>query len=188
MLAMTREVSWLPDWGSALMQWCCLMRWIRLIQMYSLSSCNYLMRSVPVAQSEAIIILFFALPLSFLPVIAKYILCVPCMVATSDLLWLSCSLLQGRLTDGQGKTISCKDAIFVMTSNLASNEIASHALQLRKEASKAAEKYRHSGEGKDSLYHWILFVTVFVVCGLVQNMRTILRSLENSKSKLSSLY
>ncbi|XP_064405178.1 mitochondrial disaggregase-like isoform X2 [Halichondria panicea] len=51
---------------------------------------------------------------------------------------------EGRLTDGQGKTISCKDAIFVMTSNLASDEIASHALQLRKEASKAAKKYRHS--------------------------------------------
>lgn len=40
---------------------------------------------------------------------------------------------EGRLTDGKGKTIECKDAIFVMTSNLASNEIAQHALQLRKE-------------------------------------------------------
>ena len=56
-------------------------------------------------------------------------------------------LFQGRLTDGQGKTISCKDAIFVMTSNLASDEIAAHALQLRKEASKAAETYRQSEEG-----------------------------------------
>lgn len=41
---------------------------------------------------------------------------------------------EGRLTDGKGKTIECKDAIFVMTSNLASNEIAQHALQLRKES------------------------------------------------------
>nr|CAD7567664.1 unnamed protein product [Timema californicum] len=41
---------------------------------------------------------------------------------------------EGRLTDGKGKTIQCKDAIFVMTSNLASDEIAEHALQLRKEA------------------------------------------------------
>uniref|UniRef100_A0A1B6E1C0 Uncharacterized protein n=1 Tax=Clastoptera arizonana TaxID=38151 RepID=A0A1B6E1C0_9HEMI len=40
---------------------------------------------------------------------------------------------EGRLTDGKGKTIECKDAIFVMTSNLASNEIAEHALQLRME-------------------------------------------------------
>ncbi|XP_044729469.1 caseinolytic peptidase B protein homolog [Chrysoperla carnea] len=39
---------------------------------------------------------------------------------------------EGRLTDGQGKTIECKDAIFVMTSNLASHEIAQHALDLRK--------------------------------------------------------
>lgn len=40
---------------------------------------------------------------------------------------------EGRLTDGQGKTIECKDAIFIMTSNLASNEIAQHALDIRKE-------------------------------------------------------
>lgn len=41
---------------------------------------------------------------------------------------------EGRLTDGKGKTIECKDAIFIMTSNLASNEIAQHAIQLRREA------------------------------------------------------
>lgn len=41
---------------------------------------------------------------------------------------------QGRLTDGKGKTIDCKDAIFIMTSNVASDEIAQHALQLRQEA------------------------------------------------------
>ncbi|XP_054268283.1 caseinolytic peptidase B protein homolog [Macrosteles quadrilineatus] len=42
---------------------------------------------------------------------------------------------EGRLTDGMGRTIiECKNAIFVMTSNLASDEIAEHALQLRREA------------------------------------------------------
>eukprot|EP00069_Balaena_mysticetus_P000649 bmy_03671T0 len=41
---------------------------------------------------------------------------------------------QGRLTDGKGKTIDCKDAIFIMTSNVGSDEIAQHALQLRQEA------------------------------------------------------
>ncbi|XP_004480184.2 mitochondrial disaggregase isoform X2 [Dasypus novemcinctus] len=41
---------------------------------------------------------------------------------------------KGRLTDGKGKTIDCKDAIFIMTSNVASDEIAQHALQLRQEA------------------------------------------------------
>ncbi|XP_066992137.1 mitochondrial disaggregase-like [Anabrus simplex] len=40
---------------------------------------------------------------------------------------------EGRLTDGKGNTIECKDAIFVMTSNLASSEIAEYALELRKE-------------------------------------------------------
>ncbi|KAF0030557.1 hypothetical protein F2P81_017288 [Scophthalmus maximus] len=41
---------------------------------------------------------------------------------------------EGRLTDGKGKTIECKDAVFIMTSNVASDEIAQHALQLRQEA------------------------------------------------------
>ncbi|NXT27335.1 CLPB protein, partial [Syrrhaptes paradoxus] len=47
---------------------------------------------------------------------------------------------QGRLTDGKGKTIDCKDAIFIMTSNVASEEIAQHALQLRKEATEMSKK------------------------------------------------
>ncbi|XP_077307253.1 mitochondrial disaggregase isoform X2 [Lithobates pipiens] len=41
---------------------------------------------------------------------------------------------EGRLTDGKGKTIECKDAIFIMTCNAASDEIAQHALHLRREA------------------------------------------------------
>lgn len=36
-----------------------------------------------------------------------------------------------------------------MTSNLASDEIANHALKLRKEASKAVEKYRHLEQGEN---------------------------------------
>ncbi|KAK7867768.1 hypothetical protein R5R35_002267 [Gryllus longicercus] len=47
---------------------------------------------------------------------------------------------EGRLTDGKGKTIECKNAIFVMTSNLASDEIAEHALQLRREAQDIVDK------------------------------------------------
>ena len=43
---------------------------------------------------------------------------------------------EGRLTDGKGKTIECTDAIFIMTSNLASEEIAQHALELRDETNK----------------------------------------------------
>ncbi|XP_011641016.1 caseinolytic peptidase B protein homolog [Pogonomyrmex barbatus] len=43
---------------------------------------------------------------------------------------------EGRLTDGKGKTIECKNAIFIMTSNLGSEEIAEHAIQLRIEAEK----------------------------------------------------
>ncbi|XP_066245444.1 mitochondrial disaggregase-like isoform X1 [Euwallacea similis] len=47
---------------------------------------------------------------------------------------------EGRLTDGQGKTIECKNAIFVMTSNLASQEIAHHALTLREGVEKLKEE------------------------------------------------
>ncbi|XP_067322529.1 mitochondrial disaggregase [Anolis sagrei] len=47
---------------------------------------------------------------------------------------------EGRLTDGKGKTIDCKDAIFIMTSNVASDEIAQHALQLRQEAMEMSRK------------------------------------------------
>ena len=57
---------------------------------------------------------------------------------------------EGRLTDGKGKTIECKNAIFIMTSNLASTEIADHALQLRREAEDIAkERYAGNIEDKD---------------------------------------
>ncbi|NXX51459.1 CLPB protein, partial [Tricholaema leucomelas] len=47
---------------------------------------------------------------------------------------------QGRLTDGKGKTIDCRDAIFIMTSNVGSEEIAQHALQLRQEAQQLSQQ------------------------------------------------
>ncbi|XP_069390734.1 mitochondrial disaggregase [Paralichthys olivaceus] len=47
---------------------------------------------------------------------------------------------EGRLTDGKGKTIECKDAVFIMTSNVASDEIAEHALQLRQEAEEVSRR------------------------------------------------
>jgi len=57
---------------------------------------------------------------------------------------------EGRLTDGKGKTIECKNAMFIMTSNLASTEIAEHALQLRREAEDIAkERYAGNIEDKD---------------------------------------
>eukprot|EP01006_Ploeotia_vitrea_P036857 TRINITY_DN66067_c2_g3_i1.p1 TRINITY_DN66067_c2_g3~~TRINITY_DN66067_c2_g3_i1.p1 ORF type:complete len:610 (-),score=20.86 TRINITY_DN66067_c2_g3_i1:478-2307(-) len=38
---------------------------------------------------------------------------------------------EGRMTDGQGKTITCKDAVFIMTTNLCQREIADEATRLR---------------------------------------------------------
>ena len=49
---------------------------------------------------------------------------------------------EGRLTDGLGKTVECKDAIFVMTSNLASREIAEHAVKLRQDVKLVKEERR----------------------------------------------
>lgn len=46
---------------------------------------------------------------------------------------------EGRLTDGKGSTIECKNAIFIMTSNLASEAIAEHAMQLRSEQLRLRE-------------------------------------------------
>ncbi|ETO23819.1 caseinolytic peptidase [Reticulomyxa filosa] len=44
---------------------------------------------------------------------------------------------EGRITDGKGETVHCKDAIFIMTSNLAQTEIGDQAELLRKESEKA---------------------------------------------------
>ncbi|XP_006038318.3 caseinolytic peptidase B protein homolog [Alligator sinensis] len=56
---------------------------------------------------------------------------------------------EGRLTDGKGKTIDCKDAIFIMTSNVASDEIAQHALQLRQEALEMSKNRIAENLGND---------------------------------------
>ncbi|XP_042898690.1 mitochondrial disaggregase [Parasteatoda tepidariorum] len=58
---------------------------------------------------------------------------------------------EGRLTDGKGKTIECKDAIFIMTSNLASNEIARHGIHLRAEAAEIAKQRYGDHEGNTDM-------------------------------------
>lgn len=44
--------------------------------------------------------------------------------------------------------MECKDAVFIMTSNLANEEIAEHALQLRREANDLYEQRIHGDLGK----------------------------------------
>ena len=62
------------------------------------------------------------------------------------------------MTDGQGKTIVCKDAIFIMKSNLASEEIANHVLELRKKAKAEAAEPREEGRMTSSrLFAFELF-------------------------------
>lgn len=61
---------------------------------------------------------------------------------------------QGRLTDGKGKTIECKDAVFIMTSNVASDEIAQHALHLRQEAEQVSHRKLADNLGEEILMGW----------------------------------
>lgn len=59
---------------------------------------------------------------------------------------------EGRLTDGQGKTIECKNAIFIMTSNLASTEIAEHGMFLRQEAENLRAERLNTKGSINSMY------------------------------------
>lgn len=54
---------------------------------------------------------------------------------------------EGRLTDGKGKTIECKEAIFIMTSNLASDEIAQYGLHFRKEIERQKKELLDNKSG-----------------------------------------
>ncbi|XP_061165510.1 mitochondrial disaggregase-like [Saccostrea echinata] len=107
---------------------------------------------------------------------------------------------EGRLTDGKGKTIDCKDAIFIMTSNLASEVIASHALQLRAEAAEynkrkdaetleeleAAEKITISRKFKDDVVRPILKMA-FKRDEFLGRINEIVYFLPFSRSELSKL-
>lgn len=44
--------------------------------------------------------------------------------------------------------MECKDAVFIMTSNLANEEIAEHALQLRRDAKDLYEQRVHGSLGE----------------------------------------
>lgn len=81
---------------------------------------------------------------------------------------------EGRMTDGQGKTIECKEAIFVMTSNLASEEIAEHALQLREEAERVT-KERYEGKiGMNNVFHRLTSIGI----GLLLNFKLLYSNLK----------
>lgn len=93
-------------------------------------------------------------------------------------------LCQGRLTDGKGKTIECKDAIFIMTSNVASDEIAQHALQLRREAQEQSRRrlaenlseetsHLHTTPNKTSMLRENINDAVFVPADHVQKSENI---------------
>ena len=63
---------------------------------------------------------------------------------------------KGRLTDGKGKTIDGKKAIYVMTSNLASEEIANYAQELRREEEKKPPLVNPNGTNQRSFDHVLL--------------------------------
>ena len=60
------------------------------------------------------------------------------------------------MTD-EDKTIVCKDAIFIMTSNLASEEIADYVKEMRSEAKEAAERREEGTMTSSRLFALELF-------------------------------
>jgi len=56
---------------------------------------------------------------------------------------------EGRLTDGKGQTIECKDAVFIMTSNLAASEIAAYGQKLRKLTSNNLNSMSEESKDKE---------------------------------------
>ncbi|TPP62749.1 hypothetical protein FGIG_02427 [Fasciola gigantica] len=63
---------------------------------------------------------------------------------------------EGRLTDGQGRTINCKNAIFIMTSNVGSQVIAEHAQALRSASGNAENAIELSRDFKEKVMRPIL--------------------------------
>ncbi|KAF0989742.1 hypothetical protein HZS_7684, partial [Henneguya salminicola] len=81
---------------------------------------------------------------------------------------------EGRLTDGQGNTISCPSAIFIMTSNLASEEIAKYATKLRLQKSETdSENVTVSKQFKDKIMYPRLkdFLTpTIIICYTIRQL------------------
>ncbi|CAL8076884.1 unnamed protein product [Calicophoron daubneyi] len=63
---------------------------------------------------------------------------------------------EGRLTDGRGRTIDCKDAIFIMTSNVGSQVIAEHAQSLRQASGDSEAAIELSRDFKEKVMRPIL--------------------------------
>ncbi|OON20402.1 ATPase family protein, partial [Opisthorchis viverrini] len=63
---------------------------------------------------------------------------------------------EGRLTDGRGHTIDCKDAIFIMTSNVGSQVIAEHAQALRQASGDSEADIELSRDFKENVMRPIL--------------------------------
>lgn len=71
--------------------------------------------------------------------------------AHPDLLTILLQLFdEGRMTDGKGKTVECKEAIFIMTSNLAAEEIGEYGRQLRAEEAEATDRRKNMKIGESS--------------------------------------
>ncbi|VDL61627.1 unnamed protein product [Hymenolepis diminuta] len=63
---------------------------------------------------------------------------------------------EGRMTSGRGDTVNCKDAIFIMTSNVGSQVIAEHAQLLRSKTGDPASSIQFSREFLDSVMRPLL--------------------------------
>merc|ERR1712129_289330 len=58
---------------------------------------------------------------------------------------------EGRITDGKGETVECKEAVFIMTSNLAQTDIGDEAENLRKESNELQIKNIQESESTSNV-------------------------------------
>jgi len=62
------------------------------------------------------------------------------------------------MTDGKGKRVDCKDATFIMTANVANEEISQHALDLRESAKEISDsKTAKSDQPAGEIEHCVLY-------------------------------
>lgn len=73
------------------------------------------------------------------------------------------------MTSGRGDTVNCKDAIFIMTSNVGSQVIAEHAQLLRSKTGDPASSIQFSREFLDSVMRPLLRVSE-LTCLLFHNL------------------
>lgn len=70
---------------------------------------------------------------------------------------------EGRLTDGKGETVDCRDAIFIMTSNLAQDQIKTFTSRTRTENEQKDTEKKQDYKGKEDEMKKFMDETVYPI-------------------------